>query len=168
MKPLIASLVAAGTIALAPLAVAQSADDAIVSGQDGSELRSDWILGARIVTPDNEQIGPIQDIIINEEDGSVNAVIVSVGGFLGFGSKAIAVDWSRLDISYDANVVELDITREDAEQAEEYVYRDREFEPLPEPDDGGMGNGGGMGTGTGSGTGGGMGTGAGTGAGGVQ
>lgn len=163
MKPIITAGIAAAFVGIAPIVTAQDAEDVIVSGQGGSDLRSDWILGARIVTPDEEQIGPIQDIIIDEEDGSVNAVIVSVGGFLGFGSKAIAVDWDELDISYDANVVELDITREDAEEAEEYAYRDREFEPLPEPEEGGTGTG----TGTGTGAGGGTGTGTGTG-GGIQ
>jgi|GEM_PF-1186103 len=140
--PMMTACLSAGLIATAPLALAQTAvEDVIVSEQGGSELRSDWILGANIVTPASEQIGQIQDIIIDEEDGSVNAVIVSVGGFLGFGSKAIAVDWSELEISYDANVVELDITREDAEEAEEYAYRDREMEPLPDTATDGMGTG---------------------------
>lgn len=152
MKPIITTGIAAAFVVFAPFATAQDAGDVIVSGQDGSELRSDWILGARIVTPDDEQIGPIQDIIIDQQDGSVNAVIVSVGGFLGFGSKAIAVNWNELDISYDANVVELSLTREEAEATEEYVYRYRESDPLPEPDDGGMGTGTGTGTGTGKGT----------------
>lgn len=116
-------------------AYGQTADDVIVESQARSEVRGDWVLGARVTTPDGEIIGSIEDLILDEEDGSVNAAVVSVGGFLGFGGKEIAVDWSELRMDYDANEVTLGITREQAESAPEYTFRDRVYPPppLPEP-----------------------------------
>ena len=143
---------------VAPLAIthatAQDTDDVIVEDQAGSEVRGDWVLGARVTSPEGESIGSIEDLILDQDDGSVNAAVVSVGGFLGFGAKEIAVEWSELDIDYDGNEIALDITRDEAEEAPEYSFRDRESPPAPEPATGtgdtGMGTGGtgGMGTGT--------------------
>ena len=149
-KRIIASIIAVGSLAAASAGVAQSADDMIVEEQGGSELRVDWVLGSRVYSLSGERIGSIEDLILAEDDGNVNAAIVSVGGFLGIGAKSIALDWSELQIDYDANVIELDLTREEAEEAEAYAFRDRESEPVPD-----------MGTGTGGTTGGtgGMGTG---------
>jgi len=154
---------------VAPLALshatAQDASDVIVEDQAGSEVRGDWVLGARVTSPEGESIGSIEDLILDQQDGSVNAAVVSVGGFLGFGGKQIAVDWSELDINYDGNEITLDITRDEAEQAPEYSFRDRESPPAPEPATGtggtGTGTGGTGGTGMGTGGTGGMGTGTG-------
>jgi len=137
------------------VATAQQAEDVIVESQAVSEVRGDWILGARVYTPDQQIIGSIEDLILDVEDGTVNAAVVSVGGFLGFGSKEIAVDWSELEINYDANEVTLGITREEAEAAPEYAFRTRESRPAPQTgiDTGTGSTGTGMGTDTGTGTG---------------
>lgn len=124
-----------------------NASDVIVESQEGEELRGDWVLGARVYTPDGETIGSIEDLILSSEEGSVNAAVVSVGGFLGFGAKEIAVDWSQLEINYDANEVTLGITRDEAEAAPEYSFRERESAPAPA-----VGTGTGVSTGIGTGT----------------
>ena len=125
----------------------QDTSEVIVAEQEGSEVRGDWVLGSRVYTPDGVTIGSIEDLIIDEEDGSVNAAVISVGGFLGFGAKQIAVDWSELEMDYDGNEVTLGITREEAEEAPEYAFRPQEEPPAPEMDTGtGTGT---VGTGTG-------------------
>jgi sporulation protein YlmC with PRC-barrel domain len=129
-------------------AVAQDSDDVIVESQEFEEVRGDWVLGARVLTPEGVRIGYIEDLIIGKENGSVNAAVISVGGFLGFGSKEIAVDWSELELNYDANDVRLGITQEEAEEAPEYIFRGREQIPVEEPvTTDGVGTGAGTGTG---------------------
>ena len=44
---------------------------------------------------DADRIGEIDDAIVGE-DGTIKAVIIGVGGFLGMGEKDVAVDFSRL------------------------------------------------------------------------
>lgn len=134
--------IAAG-LTLAP-ALAQ---EAIVGEQGASDLRGDWVLGSRITSTQGESIGSIEDLIIDQEEGTITAAIVSVGGFLGFGAKQIAVDWSELEINWDANEIQLELTREEAEEAPEYVYRNREYELAPASPETGTGMGTGMGTG---------------------
>lgn len=131
----------------------------IVREQAPNELRVDWITGTTVTSPDGETIGNVNDLIIDGETGEMTAAILSVGGFLGIGAKQIAVNWSELQIDYDANEISMNLTREQADAAPEYVFRDREQPPAPMPADTGGGT---MGGGTGGGT-----LGGGTGAGGV-
>lgn len=44
---------------------------------------------------DANNLGKISDIVVNE-DGTVAAVVLGVGGFLGIGEKQVAVDYSAL------------------------------------------------------------------------
>lgn len=125
--------------------------EAVVREQAPNELRVDWITGTQVTSPDGEGIGNINDLILDGETGEMSAAVLSVGGFLGIGAKQIAVDWSELQIDYDANEISLDMTREQADAAPEYVFREQEQPPAPAPE--------GTGT-TGTGTGSGMGTGA--------
>jgi sporulation protein YlmC with PRC-barrel domain len=124
-------------VVAAPLLVqganAQESGDVIVEQQERVEVRGDWVLGARVLTPDGVRIGYIEDMIIDKETGSVNAAIISVGGFLGFGAKEIAVNWAELELNYDANDVRLAITKEEAEAAPEYIYRVQERLPFEDP-----------------------------------
>ncbi len=107
---------------------------AVVSRQQSEELRGNWLVGTRIQSAEGETIGPIEDLIIDQQSGNVTAAVVSVGGFLGFGAKRIAVDWKELQIDYDGNIIEVDLTREQAGEAMEYAFRERQNPPPPEPE----------------------------------
>lgn len=59
------------------------------------------MIGKSVLTgeaDDAATIGDINDVIIGR-DGSVRAVIVGVGGFLGIGEKEVAVEMERLTLS---------------------------------------------------------------------
>jgi sporulation protein YlmC with PRC-barrel domain len=122
------------------------AQDAIRQNQAAEELRADWIVGTTVTTPAGETIGTIDDVLLDQEDGVVTAAIVSVGGFLGFGAKQIAVKWDDLQQEYDASEIVLDISREEAEAAPEFNFRDQQLPPPPPPPategTGGLGGGG--------------------------
>lgn len=113
----------------------------VMSEQQSEELRGDWLLGTRIQSAEGETIGSIEELIIDQQSGSVTAAVVSVGGFLGIGAKQIAVDWKELQIEYDGNIIEVNLTRDQASEAEEYAFRERQTPPPPEPpaDTGGTG-----------------------------
>lgn len=125
-----------------------AAPEVIRRTQDASELRVEWISGTTVTSPQGETIGNVEDLIMDEESSEITAAIITVGGFLGFGAKQIAVDWQELQIDYDAREITLDLTREEAEEAPAYAFRDRERLPAPAPE---PGTGGGMGGQTGGG-----------------
>jgi sporulation protein YlmC with PRC-barrel domain len=110
------------------------APEAVVTEQASSELRGDWVMGTTVTSPDGENIGAIQDVIIDPEQGQITAAILGVGGFLGLGAKNIAVDWSELQIDADGRAITLELTREQAEAAPEYAFRDRDPGPTATPE----------------------------------
>jgi hypothetical protein len=85
---------------------------------EGTKLES--LLGRELRTRD-EDPGRIIDILC-DRDGLVRAAVVELGGFLGIGTRRIAVDWSML--KFDAGPkrphVVLDMTRDQLRSAPEY------------------------------------------------
>jgi sporulation protein YlmC with PRC-barrel domain len=59
------------------------------------QFRSSNLRGTRVYGANNENIGEINDVLINRS-GQVVAVIIGVGGFLGLGAKDVAVPMSTL------------------------------------------------------------------------
>jgi sporulation protein YlmC with PRC-barrel domain len=59
------------------------------------QFRSTNLRGTRVYGANNENIGEINDVLINRS-GQVAAVIIGVGGFLGIGEKDVAVPMSML------------------------------------------------------------------------
>jgi sporulation protein YlmC with PRC-barrel domain len=69
---------------------------------------------------DGKEIGEIEDVLLNM-DGTVAAVALEVGGFLGIGEKDVLVDWSALEITRDGDDVRVTaptLTREVLEGAQ--------------------------------------------------
>jgi len=60
------------------------------------------LVGLAVYGPSNEKIGSISDLII-DQSGSVQAVVISVGGFFGIGSKDVAVVLREMVISRESD-----------------------------------------------------------------
>ena len=60
---------------------------------DGEQLES--VLGIEALSSAGDDMGRITDIIV-DRGGQVRAAIIDFGGFLGVGSRKIAVDWRSL------------------------------------------------------------------------
>jgi hypothetical protein len=60
---------------------------------DGEQLES--VLGVEALGSAGDDMGRIVDIIV-DRDGQITAAIIDFGGFLGVGSRKIAVDWRSL------------------------------------------------------------------------
>jgi sporulation protein YlmC with PRC-barrel domain len=93
-------LAAAGLLTAASISVlpAIAADNM----QTAEELRTSKLVGSRVYNSANENIGSIEDIIL-KPDGSMDEVVLSVGGFLGMGDKYVAVPFSDLKITRDGS-----------------------------------------------------------------
>ena len=77
---------------------------------------------------DADRIGEIDDAIVGE-DGSIKAVIIGVGGFLGMGEKDVAVDFSRLSFEKtgdDEYRLISALSKEELEKAGAYEAPDRD------------------------------------------
>lgn len=79
------------------------------------------VYGMNAENNEREQIGDINDIVMNE-DGSANAAVIGVGGFLGIGEKKVAVSFDRLSWQPGENGawLSIDATREELEAAPQF------------------------------------------------
>jgi hypothetical protein len=76
------------------------------------------VLGKAVRSATNEDMGRIIDVIVDRA-GTTRAAIIDFGGFLGVGSRRIAVDWNALHFVRGDRVT-LEMTRDQVKAAPEY------------------------------------------------
>lgn len=104
-----------------PQAAADSGPDAGIPAVviDGQKVES--ILGKRVRSSSREDMGRIVDVIV-DKTGLIRAAIIDFGGFLGVGTRQIAVDWRALRFPSDqkSEALTVDLTRDQLRVAPAY------------------------------------------------
>jgi hypothetical protein len=80
------------------------------------------ILGRQVLSATSENMGRIVDVLV-DRTGQVRAAIIDFGGFLGVGSRKIAVDWNALHFPAPGQPdgrITLELTRDQVKAAPEY------------------------------------------------
>jgi len=82
---------------------------------------AEGILGKKVLGPSGEDMGLVVDVLVDEY-GWPRAAVIDFGGFLGVGSRKIAIDWHLLKFAPDdaAAPVKLSLVRTDVQNAPEY------------------------------------------------
>jgi hypothetical protein len=91
----------AGTVLLAAIASAQQTPtatgdraNATSGAMSNSQLQGDWraskVVGLRVYNDNNENLGSINDLIM-DRNGNIRAAVLGVGGFLGMGGHLVAI-----------------------------------------------------------------------------
>ena len=91
-------------------------------------LASKNLIGAKVGGPNNATVGSINDLLI-EKSGNVVAAVIGVGGFLGIGSKNVAVPFKSLELSRNSDgtdKIAMRFSKEELQQAPD-------FKPLMPP-----------------------------------
>jgi sporulation protein YlmC with PRC-barrel domain len=67
-----------------------------------SSFQGDWraskVVGLSVYNDQNENVGSINDLLM-DKSGSIKAAVVSVGGFLGVGSRFVALPYDKIKFS---------------------------------------------------------------------
>jgi sporulation protein YlmC with PRC-barrel domain len=88
----------------------------------GSGYRVSQLTGKEVINDRGESIGKIDDFIIGRD--KVLFSILQVGGFLGLGSKLVAVPYTSLDLERRHDKVVLPgATKESLKNVPEFIYR---------------------------------------------
>lgn len=79
------------------------------------------ILGHKVVDPEGKEIGRLVDVLVGDQ-GQPQAAVIDFGGFMGVGSRKIAVQWSVLHFapSDEKHPITLDLTQDQIKAAPEY------------------------------------------------
>jgi sporulation protein YlmC with PRC-barrel domain len=75
------------------------------------------LTGDKIVNAAGDELGKIDEIMIDTPTGRIAYVVLSFGGFLGLGDKLFAIPWSRLVLDENRQLFVLDIDKEVLEKA---------------------------------------------------
>jgi len=76
------------------------------------------ILGSAVRSATDEDMGRIVDVIV-DRSGTTRAAVIDFGGFLGVGSRKIAIDWNAMRFT-GLNRITLDLTRDQVKAAPAY------------------------------------------------
>lgn len=133
---------------MAPAADAAAGADVESGAMEETDIHEPWDMSAGYVAADTdnlgsrligqpvysstgddaEEIGSISDLVFSE-DGQITAVIIGVGGFLGIGEKAVAVDFQSLEFTLAADNTErwvLPTTADALTAAPDFVWEEDE------------------------------------------
>ena len=94
----------------------------IIMQSENTMLAND-LIGSNVYSPDGDTIGDVDDLSVNF-DGTVDGVVIGVGGFLGIGEKDVAVEMGSLSTTTDENGnmrLTSSATKTDLEAAEAFV-----------------------------------------------
>jgi sporulation protein YlmC with PRC-barrel domain len=83
----------------------------------------DGILGKDIRSNTGEDMGRIVDVLVNRS-GQVRAAIIDFGGFLGVGSRKVAVDWRAIQFAPDGKLdkIIVSLSRNEVRLAPEFKH----------------------------------------------
>jgi sporulation protein YlmC with PRC-barrel domain len=87
------------------------------SGPGPEVMAADTLEGDRVVNHHGEELGTIQDIMIDVQRGCVAYAVMSCGGLLGLGDKLFALPWNALTLDADRKCFVLEAGRERFEKA---------------------------------------------------
>jgi hypothetical protein len=91
------------------------------------EVSANAVIGAKVKNDAKDTVGTIQDLYVDAA-GKVNTVVISVGGFLGVGSKDVAVKWSDIKQTRDGKSVVLmtNLSKDELKSMADYKYEKRQ------------------------------------------
>lgn len=116
----------------------------VVTEQRPDQWLASRFKGTDVIGPNDEKIGNVNDLLF-DTTGSITAVVIGVGGFLGIGAKDIAVTYVSFEPmpgqDGEKQKLKLSMTKEHLQQAAEfkpYTPPRPQAGPGPRPSPGGM------------------------------
>lgn len=87
------------------------------SGPGPEVMAADTLEGDKVTNTKGEDLGTIEDIMIDVQRGRVAYAVMSCGGFLGMGDKLFAIPWNALTLDANRHCFVLDADQKRFEKA---------------------------------------------------
>src|SRR6185437_13386233 len=95
-------LLASAAFAAEDTATKPPPSPAAAATTSSTSFQGDWraskVVGLNVYNEQNENVGSINDLLM-DKSGSIKAAVISVGGFLGMGSRYVAVAYDKIKFS---------------------------------------------------------------------
>ena len=130
-KPAVTSTTASGATAMQPgqmhgIVMGKTASAPVRYGQaEAGDLMTSKLVGVNVYNNQNEKIGEISDLII-DNGKTLSGVILSVGGFLGVGEKYVLVEPSSIALHDDNGAWKafVNTNKDNLKSAPTFTYKD--------------------------------------------
>jgi sporulation protein YlmC with PRC-barrel domain len=102
----------------------QSSDSRILNSLTGEPVTvTNWYKQNLYDSSDNK-VGEVEDVLVEQKDGHIAALIVGVGGFLGIGEKRVAIPFNGVKGTKKNNTWYLTTiaTKDDLKNAPAFIY----------------------------------------------
>ncbi len=83
--------------------------------------RASKVIGAAVYNGQNQQIGTVDDIILNHQN-QADLVVLSVGGFLGVGGKLVALPYGKIERADNGRVLLENASKDQLAQMPSFTY----------------------------------------------
>ncbi|ADI13789.1 PRC-barrel domain-containing protein [Truepera radiovictrix] len=90
---------------------------------EGRNLTAKTLIGDKVTNARGEDLGHLEDLMIDLETGTIAYAVLSYGGILGYGDKLFAVPWRALALDAKNKALRLEIEREVLKNAEGFDKR---------------------------------------------
>lgn len=94
-------------------------------------LETSKVPGTRVYSGSHDEIGAVDDLVVDTNSGKVRYAILSFGGFLGLGKSHYVIPWTSLKWDPELNGYITGITQDQLEHSPDFNsadLRDREWE----------------------------------------
>jgi sporulation protein YlmC with PRC-barrel domain len=83
--------------------------------------RASKVVGAAVYNAQNQQVGTVDDIILNHQN-QADMVVLSVGGFLGVGGKLVAMPYAKIQRTDNGKVLLADANKDELAKMPSFTY----------------------------------------------
>jgi len=91
------------------------------------DVSANAVIGTTVKNANKDTVGSVEDLYV-DGSGNIKTVVLSVGGFLGVGTKDVAVKWSDLKQTRDGSSVALttSMSKDELKALPDYKYERRQ------------------------------------------
>lgn len=80
-------------------------------------MSASTLIGDKVKNMQDEDLGEVEEIMIDVDSGRISYVVLSHGGLLSIGDKLFAIPWEALRLSEEEHAFYLDVSKERLESA---------------------------------------------------
>ncbi len=92
------------------------------SAGKSDEVRVSKVVGATVYNDQNQSVGKVDDILLAHDSKQPDRAVISVGGFLGIGSKLVEVNYDQLKLEANNKVVMPNASKDELKGMKDFSY----------------------------------------------